>query len=234
MHTRQTFLLSSLRAIQGFLDDNKDAIGSINDSGARKSLDALVQQITSQAVDQTAGRITGRGATSLEASLRASLRESHMKPIARIAKARLRHVPEMRSFTVPNKRTSSIRLIAMAGGMAEAAAKHASVFAERGLPQDFIARLTTAADALRQSLDARAKSHGQTVGATTALLALSRQATSCIHELDALVTPQLANNDRLLGAWRVAKRVRRKPGPNAESTTTTAPVPDASAEQPAA
>ena len=37
--------------MQGFLDDNKDALTPVNDSGARKSLDTLVQQLAPQAVD---------------------------------------------------------------------------------------------------------------------------------------------------------------------------------------
>jgi hypothetical protein len=221
MHGSQSSILATLRAMQGFLDDNKDTVAPVDDSGARKSLDTLIQELTTQAVDQDAGRVTSRGETSLQASLRNALREFHMKPIATIARARLRDVPEMRSFMLPRKTTPSLRLVAMAGGMADAAAKHSAVFIDRGLPQDFIAQLTTAADALNQSLDTRAKSYGRSTGATTALSALAKQATSVIKELDVLVSPKLVRNDRLLGEWRTAKRIRRKTGPATGSTTST-------------
>jgi hypothetical protein len=217
LHSRQSSILATLRAIQGFLDDKKDIVAPLGDSGARKSLDALVEQLTAQAVDQDAGRVSSRGETSLQTSLRKTLREVHMRRIATIARARLRDVPEMRSFTLPRSNTSSLRLVAMAGGMADAAAKHAAVFIDRGLSQDFIAQLTTAADALNQSLDTRAKSRGRSTGATTALSALSKQAADVIRELDVLVAPKLSHDDRLLGEWRTAKRIRRKSGPSAGS-----------------
>ena len=227
--------------MQGFLDDNKDALTPVNDAGARKSLDTLVQQLTTQAVDQDAGRVSSRGETSLQASLRKALREFHMKPIAAIARARLRDVPEMRSFTLPRPTTSSLRLVAMAGGMADAATKHSAVFIDRGLPQDFIAQLTTAADALNQSLDTRAKSRGRSAGATTALSALATQATEVIRELDALVAPKLVRDDRLRGEWRTAKRIRRKSGPTTGTIApspvvapTPAPTVGATADKPAA
>jgi hypothetical protein len=226
VHSRQSSILATLRAIQGFLDDNKDVVAPVNDSGTRKSLDTLVQQLTTQAVDQDAGRVRSRGETSLQASLRKTLREVHMKQIATIARARLRDVPEMSSFVLPRPSTSSLRLVAMAGGMADAATKHAAVFIERGLAQDFIAQLTTAADALNQSLDVRAKNRGRAGGATTALSALATEAGGVIRELDVLVAPKLVRDDRLLGEWRTAKRIHHKPG--------RATGGDASPEKPAA
>lgn len=110
----------------------------------------------------------------------------------------------------------------MAGGMADAATKHAAVFIERGLPQDFIAQLTTAADALNQSLDTRAKSRGRSAGATTARSALTTQAREVIRELDVIVVPKLVRDDRLLGEWRTAKRIHRRSG----RATGATPVPE--------
>lgn len=239
MHSRQSFILATLRAIQGFLDDNKEAVTPVNDSGARKTLDALVKQLTAQAVDQDAGRVNSRGETSLQASLRKTLREVHMKRIATIARARLRDVPEMRAFILPRSTTPSLRLVAMAGGMADAATQHSAVFIDRGLSQDFIAQLTTAADALNQSLDTRAKSRGRSTGATTALWALAKQAGQVIRELDVLVVPNIARDDRLLGEWRTAKRIHQKTGPatgTTQSPSVIAPPPSvaASSEKPAA
>jgi hypothetical protein len=239
MHIRQTFILATLRAIQGLLDDNKHTVAPVNDSGARKTLDSLIQQLSTQAVDQDAGRVTSRGETSLQASLREALRQFHMKPIAEIARSRLRDVPEMVSFRLPRGTTPSLQLVAKAGGMADAAAKHSAVFIDRGLPQDFIAQLTAAADALNRSLDTRAKSHGRSTGATNALSALASEALACIRELNALVTPKLGRDDRLLGEWRTAKRVRRKSGPTL-GRNTPSPEPEspptraASLEKPAA
>ena len=239
MHSRQTYVLATARAIQGFLDANNDVLAAVNDSGARKSLDELVGELTVQAVDQDAGRVTSRGETSLQASLRKTLREVHMKRIATIARARLRDVPEMRSFMLPGPKTPSLKLVAMAGGMADAASKHSAVFIERGLPQDFIAQLTNTAAALNQSLDTRAKSYGRATGATSAIGALAREAAAVIRELDALVRPLILRDERLLGEWRTTSRIRRKTGPSAGSTAaavSTAPttVEAIGSEEPAA
>ncbi len=208
-----SFILATLRAIQGFLDQHNTLLAEVNASGARKSLDALVQQLVTQSVDQHSGRTASRGETALQASLRNDLRLFHMKPIANVARARLRDVPEMTAFRLPRAVTSSRQLVQIAAGMADAAAKHSTTFVEGGLPQDFIARLTASADALNQSLDTRAKSDGRSVGATTALDGLERPARAAIRVLDSLVLPFIVGNDRLLGEWRAAKRIHRKTGP---------------------
>ena len=40
-----SFILATLRAIQGFLDLHNTLLAEVNASGARKNLDALVQQL---------------------------------------------------------------------------------------------------------------------------------------------------------------------------------------------
>ncbi len=219
MHARQSSILESLRAIQLFLDGHPEELAPINASGTRKSLDTLVPQLTTQALDQDAGRVGGRGEASLHQSLRKELHDLHMKPIATIARARLRNVPEMSAFQLPPLATPSTVLVAKAGGMADAAAKHAAVFIERGLSQDFIAQLTAAATALSQASDSRAQSRTRSVGATSALAAFVAQARTVVRELDALVTLKVGRDERLIGEWRAAKRVHRKTGPATGSAT---------------
>ena len=207
------FLFATLRAIQGFLDLHKDLLAEVNASRARKNLDALVQQLSTQSVDQHSGRTAARGETALQVALRNDLRLYHMKPIAIVAQARLRAVPEMKAFVFPRATTSSPRLVESARGMADAAAKHTAEFIEGGLSEDFIARLVAATDALSQSVDNRAKSDGRSIGATTALAGLEKPARAAIRVLDALVLPFIVNDDRLMGEWRAARRIHRKTGP---------------------
>ena len=202
-----------MRATQAFLEQRKEQIAPVNESGARKDLDDLVDQFTTQSIDQKAGSANAKGETAMQVQLRGELRLTHMAPIAAIAQARLRDVPEMRAFRLPTAATPTTRLIADAGAMRDAAALHQPVFIQAGQPQDFIAQLEAATDALMASLTTRKQSLGNSKGATAALAALGKQGRAIIRILNTMVAPKLRLNDRLLGEWLSIKKVGRKRGP---------------------
>ena len=185
----------------------------MNESGARKNLDDLVLELSTQSVDQKAGRANGRGETARQAQLRDGLRLGQMKPIAEIAKAHLGDVPEMKALALPPADTSSTRLIADAGAMAEAAQVHNAVLVAGGLPADFIAQLNTAAQTLMGSLSGRTQSLGRSTGATARLSQLEKQARRMLRILDALVLPKIRLNDGLVREWRTVKAIPKKRGP---------------------
>ena len=213
MYATQASVLETLRAVQAFLDGKKAEVAPVNDSGARKDLDDLVEQFTAQAVDQKAGRANARGETARLTQLREELRLGQMKPIAAIAKARLRDVPEMHAFSLPASNVATTRLVAMAGAMAEAAEQHKDVLIAGGLPENFITQLNDASTALTASLTGRTQSFGRSVGATARLSQLSSQARATLRILDALVMPKLRLNDGLLREWRAARMIHKKRGP---------------------
>lgn len=213
MHETQQALLATLRAVQSFLDDKKEEVAPVNESGARKNLDDLVLELSTQSIDQSAGRANGRGETARQAQLRDVLRLGQMKPIAAIAKAHLGDVPEMKALALPPVDTSSARLTTDAGAMAEAAQVHKDVLIASGLPQDFITQLNTAAQALTASLDGRTQSIGRSTGATARISQLEKQARKLLRILDALVVPKLRPNDGLVREWRTMKAIQKKRGP---------------------
>lgn len=211
MRIRQGTVLESLRRAQQFLDANQVVLGSINPS-ARQALDASIAKLTSFAVDQDAGRTSSKGATARKRALRAVLRNKHMKPIAVIARAKLRDVPEFTSLVMPPAQITAPRLIAAAAAMAEAGTKYESVFLASGLKADFAKDLVEAAGAVKASVDERAKNRGRHIGATAGLKAEEKQGRDAIRVLDALIVPMLDRNDPLLAEWRSARHVPAKPG----------------------
>jgi hypothetical protein len=212
MRSRQSSVLETLRRVQGFMDENGDILEAINTSGARKGLDQSIAQLSAHAVDQDAGRVNSQGETARQRALRVALRQAHMRPIALIARARLRDVPEFHALALPPERTTAARLIAAAGAMAEAASVHEQVFVSGGMPTDFVARLLGAADAVRASVDGRAHSRGRRVGATEGLVAEEKRGRGLLKLLDALVVPALGTRDHLVAEWKSLKRVTARLG----------------------
>lgn len=232
MHARQAAVIATLKAVQQFLDDTDAYVAPLNASGARKAIDRLVAQLRVQSIDQVSGAQMSKGLTARQKKLRAQLRNARMKPIAVIARALLRQVPEMHAFTLPPGDTPAMQLIARADGMADAASRHASVFIEAGLPADFLAQLDQATRALEGSLTSRAQSSSRSVGATAALAALVKQAIAGLNVLDTLVIPRLEDNDRLLGEWQRVRTIYKRrrathalvmPGPSIADQTATLP-----------
>ena len=227
MLIRQNMVLDTLRRVQDFLDRNDGVLGVINKSGARKSLDAIVAQLSTHAVNQDAGLVNSKGETAKQRAARLALR-THMRPVAAVAKAKLRDVPEFKVLTLPDIRINTNRLVAAAGAMADAATPHTQVFIDSGLPADFVPQLLAAADEVKASIDVRAKSRGRRVGATAGLSAEDKKGRHALAILDTLVVPMLGTNDQLLAEWRSLKRVDHKPGPaigNTPPAPTPTPVP---------
>ena len=236
MRLRQGTVLETLRRAQQFLDDNQAALVGITPL-ARQALDESVARLTSFAIDQKAGRTSSKGATEKQRALRALLRSKHMKPIALVARAKLRAVPEFNALRMPPFAITAARLIAAAEDMAEQGAKYESVFIECGLKPDFAKSLVAAADAVKASVDERNKNRGRQVGGTAGLESEQKQGRAALRLLDACIVPILDQNDPLLAEWRSVRHIPHKPGVTAGSspkvpepaTTPATPTPSTTA-----
>ena len=213
MRHRHGSVLEALRRIQAFCEVNDDLLGELNRSGARRHLDNTVKELSTHAVDQHAGLTGSTGDTARQRVLRKVLRDTHMRPIAMIARAMLNEVPELVALRLPHHRSTTERLLAAAGAMGEAAGLHADIFVDAGLREDFVARLTAAADDLRSCIDSRAQYRSRRVGATAGLEMQDTRARHLVRILDALIVPALGTNDPLIAEWRSVKRIALKPGP---------------------
>jgi hypothetical protein len=232
MRGEVTRVLGALRSSQGFLDDHAVLLDEVNKSGARKTLDDVATQLTAHAVNQDAGHRQSQGETANQQALRAALRLGNMKPIAEVAKMKLRDVPNFKALTLPRSNMRGARLVATAGAMADAASGYVQVFVDAGLPADFLAQLRNAAEGLSKSLAERAQNQRLRAGATEGLRAQAKRGRSVLRLLDGLVVPKLGTDDRLLAEWRGARKVHKQPGrvgsaaqaPVAEGPTPPTPV----------
>ncbi len=204
------------RRIQTFLDANDSLFGSINKSATRAELDTVVTALGTDAGAQATGRTTAIGESANQRALREALRLNTMRPIASIAKWRLRTVPNFAALTMPSPHLTGKALVAHAEGMGGAAKPYEQIFIDGGLPADFLSRLSAAAAAVEASLLTRATARGQQSQATGSLKQLESRGRRVFQALNDLVVPILSvdiANGGLLAEWRSVRRVMLKPGP---------------------
>jgi hypothetical protein len=226
MQTAHSTVLNTLMRVQRFMDTSADALGALNESGSRRTLDDVVTSLSSHAVNQAASKRVGSAETAKQRVLRNALKVNHMRPIATVAKAQLKQVPEFLALKMPAANTTSRRLIAAAGAMAVAAKNYAKTFTDAGNPADFLQQLQTAASALDASLTDRGATTSTQSGATAGLKAETARGRDAVKVLDSLIEPQLAGDTVLLVQWKSAKRFGGK------STNVTSASIDAAAKGP--
>jgi hypothetical protein len=215
LNSLQERIYNTGRRIQAFLVVNDAVLGNINKSGTRSDLDTILAALGQLGGQQVAGRVNAIGETAKQRTLRLALRLNHMQPIASVARAKLRTVPNFQAMTMPNPNIRIVSLLAHAHGMAEAAQPYAQVFIDAGLPEDFIAKLSAAADAVKTSIDTRAAARGQRSSATGTLTQLESRARLTFKALNDFVVPILSANlaySGLLTEWRKARRVDSRGG----------------------
>jgi hypothetical protein len=203
----------TLHRVHGFLDANDTRFTAINESKARKNLDAVIAQFSAQAADQVSGDSGSKGETARQRELRLALRMHFMSAVARAAKVGLRDVPEFKTFTLPDAHVKGPALIAAAEAMLASAKKYEELLIDAGLPVGWIGGLQTAIENMRTSLDIRDAHRERRIGATANLALQAKTARSTIRLLDALVRQAIGNDPGLLAQWKVVKRIPRKPGP---------------------
>ena len=153
MQSTHAAALNTLTRVQRFLDDHGTTLGSINQSGYRAILDDVVTMLSAHAVTQTTSKRMSAAIVAKERVLRNALKLNHMRPIAAVAAAQLRQVPEFLALKMPaNAPSTSRALSAWAGAMNSAAATSPKTFVDAGLPQDFLVQLKSAADALNAAI----------------------------------------------------------------------------------
>ena len=216
MKSAQEQVFNTGRRIQAFLDANDSLFNSINKAGLRSELDTIVAALGAAAGDQAGGRVNALGETAKQRTLRLALRFNHMRPIASVAKLKLRTVPNFEALTLPRAGVRVAGQVAHAFGMADAAKPYEQVFIDAGLPSDFLASLTAAATAVQASIDTRAKSLGKQANATGSLTDLEHRARRVFKALNDIVVPILSADvahSGVLAEWKSTHRVTKRLGP---------------------
>lgn len=230
MRTIQGNVLSSLRNAQTFLAENSAVLGDVISGGAGTMLDAVITELEEHAATQDGHTRLATGAVASQRARRRALIRDHMTPIDRIARLLLLETPELVALRLPRGKPSVERLVALAGGMAEAAAPYAELFVEAGRKPTFIEDLHTAAGELLETLQDRAMSRSKVRTATSALQTRLAHGRRVVHVLDALVQSALVDDPALLAGWRLAKRVRQPHGSRAVVSDTLPARSDGAAE----
>jgi hypothetical protein len=215
MTNSQARVFNAVRRVQNFLDANDAVFGDVNKSATRAELNDVSSSLSASAGAQAAGKVNAQGETSNQRALRLALRIGHMHPIAAIAKLKLKTVPQFSSLVMPATNASAHIVAAAASAMAQGAQQYEQVFITAGLPPDFIAKLNTAAAAVRTSIEARSANNGQKTGATGALTAEDTRARKVIKVLNSIIVPILtadAGQSALLAEWKSIHRVTSKLG----------------------
>ena len=76
-----------------------------------------------------------------ERVLRNALKLNHMRPVATVANAQLRQVPDFVALKMPPRNATSRTLINWAAAMKTAAGEYSDAFVGAGLPADFLDQL---------------------------------------------------------------------------------------------
>jgi hypothetical protein len=208
-----------LRRVQQFLDANVAKLPGVNATAARKELDNLVEEMALNETAQGTSTLTVRGETAKKAVLGRNLRNHHMRPVATIAAAHLRTVPEFSALKMPPFKTKAGAVVQAALAMADAARAHAEVFVQNGRPADFADALVAAAAAFRGSIDARGQGYTVKASAIKGFKSTGSRATKIMSVLDAQVQVALENDPKALAGWQSAKRIGRGRVVTAEATS---------------
>ena len=158
---------------------------------------------------QDFGARGSRGETARLSASRISLRLYQMRPIAEIARLRLRDVPEFASLRMPPTHAKPEQLLAAASAMADAASLYEKVLIENGLVTTFIADLREALVEFRGAIDGRGEYQRKRSGATAGIVETDRRGRAMLRVLDGLVIGRLRNDQQLVAEWQSARHIRR-------------------------
>ena len=217
MNSRQSRQVDTLHSAKAFMVQNALRMPSVAASGTKQDLDDAITNLEAHSESQASRILIALGTTQRVMSLRAVLLRDHMAHVAGIARAKLPATPELMPLRLPQRRLSDRNLASAADAMAAAATPFAQVFVDAGLPQDFIARLSGAADALLASRELLKQTQGQRSGATEGLDDMLRHGRRTLKALDSFVVSALKDDPALLANWKMLIRVRKATGPRAVS-----------------
>lgn len=209
MRTTDATVLSTLHQARAFIDSHIDQLGPLESAGYRRKLEEVISELEQFSVEQDTAHRTSKGQVARQRALCAALRLNHMRPIAAIAAARLREIPEFNAFRMPLHRAKTTELVIAADAMARMARAYASVFIEGGLAKDFVERLEAAARALADCVTERQTSLTLKAGASAGLRTEASRGRHVLRVLSALIEPKLEHDDALLAGWRTARHIRR-------------------------
>jgi hypothetical protein len=224
MLATQKQAIEAYQRVQDFLKDHPppESPGYL---AQKKAFDEVVASLTDHSLNQVAGKRLRRAEGPRQRTLRTVLREQHLAPIAQIARATLGGAPGIdNALRMPRPNLSALKLVAEASAMRSAAALYEPQFVEAGRPEDFLAQLDAAAEAVRQSMLGKARNLGRQVGAGAGIERDIKRGRRLVEVLDTIVKAAFREDLNVLAKWRNAKRVRGITGGGNASSDVAPPV----------
>lgn len=215
MQSHQNRGLQAFRRVTAWFTDHPQVIANSGSSSAAlaSQVDALkkvVDSMTAGATEQTTQMGQATLAAKDEKDLRTELRSVHVNAIVKVAGALRGKVPGMGVFKQPSSKLHSENLLHAAEAVRTTAGIYKDVFAEHGLPADFLDQLDSAASALKESVDARGVARSRVAAASTALATDLTLGRKIVTMIDASLTHALKSDPATLASWRLAKRATIK------------------------
>ena len=205
------YRLAALRAAQQFIAEHADRLDDLARSGARRRLDAIVDDLSSLVAEQAAATSGARGATQHLHALRRRLIEDHLAKIVRIARAELREATALENFRLP-RRNAPVELLAVAArGIGLAAEPYAEIFISAGLPENFVDQLNEAADALTRTHTARAQLRAHLASTTVRIRKRLADGRRITEVLDSFVRSATRDDESLRVSWVAARTIPALP-----------------------
>ncbi len=184
-----------------------------------ETLDDVVRRLREYAGAQVSGRTLSRTEILRQRQLVQQLLDRHLRPIVAIARATDDDESGQRfpaTIRLPRRNLGVTKILQACDGIIDAARPFEAAFVSRGLPADFLARLTTARNEIAQLMGGRAALVGTHVAARTGLQVQMRRGRSVVTRVDAVVRASFDGDEVTLAAWRAAKRVHQQPGGSGE------------------
>lgn len=217
MQTQYTQFLTALRSTQGFLDDKGPSLGTINQSGARKSLDTATIALSTWSDAQGMHNLRAKGARARELHLARNLRRKHLRPMVRVARAKLPDVEALGHVVLPPTGGNTQELVNFTRSLLKAAEPFTPVFVEAGLAPDFAEQARAAAAEIEQVIGGKGVHRTGREEATGQIDRIVREARAAVGMLDSFIKAQLEEGDPVLTKWESARRVIQ--GGGAPATT---------------
>jgi hypothetical protein len=223
--------LDSIVRVQDFVHTHAELLRGLQESDVLKQLKDSIAAIFDHGNTQGTTQRSLAGQTSRQRALEKQLVRSHMIPIAKFARAKLRGAPDFAALTPRGDNLVGATLLRSARSMATAAAPYADALTAGGFPADTIAQFTAAIDAVSDAIAQRGHLRYVRVGSTKGIAEQIARGREAVKLLDAAICRQFAFDETFLAAWASASRVDLKPGtPRAASPAAAANQPGDSAK----
>jgi hypothetical protein len=207
MQLQEERLIAVLHRVDDFLSLYRVELEGTVLPAARLKLAAVRDALEAEMKAQDGSARAALDRMEVKDRLRRTLVDSHMRPIAAMARSEVERASRPAALKVATSVNRYGTLIAAGYGMAQAAAPHREALVAGGLKEDFIERLIAATNALRDADSAAAQVVGARVEATALLKERGRAARRYLHALDRIIRSEIQPDQALFGRWVSVSRV---------------------------